>query len=615
MGSASDGAVPGRPHINPSKPFLLHAQLTNNHTRLRILIDAGASATRICLSVLRLLSGVRYLDTLPRSFILADGAVPLNISGSVELTMQVDSQNVPFHAFVTEKLCVDLILGMDFMLAFHAVIEVSSQRFSLEFAGRRHMILLDDHCRRLLVALLAQTAVTVPARSTLAVSVYSSTSSITAYFIPISSFLEHPFLVTSQKIVCIHNHSSCLLVTNSSDLPQYIPSNYCFGYLLNDPSSDQPFIDKISILCSRQNAKKSCHPVSLNSILSPSIPNMPAVLTSLIHHLPVDNRGQLLPLLRRYSVLFDNSHHNISDIVIENVFNTIPHTPPASRPHRNPHTREETQRLIDEFLAAGIIQESNSPYAAPAFIVPRKDNRPGRLVVDYRALNRITIPDASPLPHGEDLLQELGKGYKFFSKLDLKSGYHQFRIPLADQPKTAFVVSQGHYEFLVLSMGPQNAPAGFQKTMATVMRPCREFCLVFLDDLIIFSRTFAEHLRHLELAFATLLTAKLVLNVSKCEIAVSTVIVLGHTVSEHSLTPTNDAIQAILNLQEPRTLKQANKFLGGLAYYRKFVPNFANIAAPIHTVTNLTRDKRHLFKWSDAQSQACLLYTSPSPRD
>ena len=313
---------------------------------------------------------------------------------------------------------------------------------------------------------------------------------------------------------------------------------------------------------------------------------------------------KLSTLLIRFSQLFDNSSHNISDAVIENVFNTIPHSPPAFRPHRNPHHRQETQRLIEEFLAAGVIQESNSPYAAPGFIVPRKDNRPGRLVVDYRALNKITIPDASPLPHGEDLLQELGKGYRYFSKLDLKSGYHQFRIPLADRPKTAFVVSQGHYEFLVLSMGPQNAPAGFQKTMYNIMKPCRDFSQVFLDDIVIYSKTFDEHMQHLRLAFETLAKAKLVLNASKCDLAVETVVVLGHQVSATSITPTNDAIQAILDLPEPRTLKQANKFLGGLAYYRKFVQRFAHTAAPIHQVANLTRDKRHLFKWTHAQSQA-----------
>ncbi|CAF4606086.1 unnamed protein product, partial [Rotaria sp. Silwood2] len=300
----------------------------------------------------------------------------------------------------------------------------------------------------------------------------------------------------------------------------------------------------------------------------------------------------------------------------ENVFNTVPHSPPSFRPHRNPHTREETQRLIDEFLEAGLIQESTSPYASPAFIVPRKDNRPGRLVVDYRAVNKITIPDASPLPHAEDLLHELGKGYKYFSRLDLKSGYHQFRLPPADRPKTAFVVSQGHYEFRVLSMGPQNAPAAFQKIMYKVMKPCRAFCHVFLDDIIICSNSFDEHINHLKLAFETLATEKLVLNASKCELAVQRVVVLGHTVSDTSIAPTTDAIQAILDLKEPRTLKETNKFLGGMAYYRKFVPNFSTIAAPLHKISNLTKDRRHLFKWTVEQSNAFhalkrLLTTAP----
>ena len=194
--------------------------------------------------------------------------------------------------------------------------------------------------------------------------------------------------------------------------------------------------------------------------------------------------------------------------------------------------------------------------------------------------------------------------YKYFSKLDLKSGYHQFLIPPADRPKTAFVVSQGHYEFLVLSMGPQNAPAEFQETMYKVMTPCRDFSQVFLDDIILFSRTFDEHIHHLQLAFETLAKEKLVLNATKCELAVAKVVVLGHVVSETSISPTNDAIQSILDLQEPLTLKQANKFLGGLAYYRKFVPNFAHVAAPIHKVTNLTHDKRYLFKWTNEQSLA-----------
>ncbi|CAF4481718.1 unnamed protein product [Rotaria socialis] len=331
-----------------------------------------------------------------------------------------------------------------------------------------------------------------------------------------------------------------------------------------NPVGSQNFFNQIALLCRRYNEKKnqqtfnrtvthsqlpqrlfndskrlyrptpSIHHVTLNTLPHFSSSQFQQTRDLLVNHLlDRDNKDRLLALLAQFSQLFDNSRHNISNIVVENVFNTVPHSPPSFRPHRNRHHREETQRLIEEFLEAAMIQESNLPYAAPAFIVPRKDNRPSRLVVDYRALNKITIPDVSPLPHMEDLLQELGKGYKYFSRLDLKSGYHQFRIPTADRPKTAFVVSQGHYEFRVLSMGPQNAPAAFQKTMYAVMKSCREFCHVFLDDIIICSKSFDDH-----------------------------------------------------------------------------------IAAPIHRISNLAKDRKHLFKWTVEHSNAFhalkhLLTTAP----
>ncbi|CAF4890443.1 unnamed protein product [Rotaria sp. Silwood1] len=538
--------------------------------------------------------------------------------------MSFNSECIQFYALTAEKLCVDLILGMDFMIAFHAIIDVHSQHFSIKIANQRVIIPVDDPLRRPLVPIHASQFTIIPPQSSVNVRISSPISSLSAYFIPTSTFLEHPSLSSSQTTIQIQHHSASLRVFNQSSIPQQLPRYFCFGYLLSNQVRQQNYFDQLATLCRCQNEKKnrqlsSCTvppaqtpavlPLPCMSIMRADTIPLPTHLQQnmdlLVKHLVDPHRQhQLSSLLIQYSKLFDNSRHNISDIVIHNVFNTVPHTPPASRPHRNPHTREETQHLIDEFLAAGLIQESNSPYAAPAFIVPRKDNRPGRLVVDYRALNKITIPDASPLPHGEDLLQELGKGYQYFSKLDLKSGYHQFRIPPSDRAKTAFVVSQGHYEFLVLSMGPQNAPAGFQKTMCQVMKPGREFCQVFLDDIILFSRTFDEHIRHLQLALGTLAAAKLVLNVSKCELAVEKVVVLGHTISATSITPTTDAIQAILDLPEPRTLKQANKFLGGLAYYRKFVPHFAALAEPIHKVTNLTKARRHLFQWTNEQSTA-----------
>ncbi|CAF2836388.1 unnamed protein product [Rotaria sp. Silwood2] len=153
-------------------------------------------------------------------------------------------------------------------------------------------------------------------------------------------------------------------------------------------------------------------------------------------------------------------------------------------------------------------------------------------------------------------------------------------------------------------MGPTNGPPCFQKTMSNLLKSCRDFTCVYLDDIIIYSKTLQQHLHHLTLVFEIFTNNKIVLSPSKCEIVVTKVEFLGHIITENSLTPNNEAIQAIIDLREPRTLKEANKFLGGLAYYRKFVPQFAHIAAPIHKVTNLTKDKRHLFQWTDEQSRA-----------
>jgi hypothetical protein len=265
-------------------------------------------------------------------------------------------------------------------------------------------------------------------------------------------------------------------------------------------------------------------------------------------------------LLIQFPSSFDNSHHHISNLTSENVLSTVSHISPAFRPYRNLHHFQDTRRPIDEFLGAGIIQESNSQYAAPGFIVTEKDNWPGRLVIEYRAFKKITMPNASPLSHSEDLCHDLWRLYHYFSKLDLKSGYHQLGIPSADRPKTVFIVLQGHYEFPVLSMGPQNAPAGFQKIMCNILNPCREFYNVFLDDIVIFSATFAEHLRYVMLVFGILWKAKLMLNVSKCATEIKQLVVLEHMVSATSIASITDAIQAILNFRNYKPLNRLINF-------------------------------------------------------
>lgn len=314
-------------------------------------------------------------------------------------------------------------------------------------------------------------------------------------------------------------------------------------------------------------------------------------------------RTALSSLLSKFSQIFDISKHNIAKTSIPHVINTIPHSPPASKPYHQPDKEKPMYDLIQEFLEAGLISESNSPYAAPSFLVSKKDGS-YRFVVDYRKLNLITIKDSSPLPNMEDTLRKLGEGYKFFSKLDLKSGFYQIPIREMDKEKTAFVTSFGLYQFNVLPMGLKNSPPTFQKVMMDTLKECRTFALVYLDDIIVFSKSFEKHLSHLEQVLHALQSKNLVLNPPKCIFAQEEIDYLGHTVSQNKIIPLRERIQAIEKVKEPKTLTQANKFIGGLSWYRKFIPHFASIAAPIHSVTNLTKENKHKFKWQSSQSKA-----------
>jgi hypothetical protein len=314
-------------------------------------------------------------------------------------------------------------------------------------------------------------------------------------------------------------------------------------------------------------------------------------------------KDQLFSLLAHFHSTFDVTRHNIANTPINHVINTIPHSPPACRPYPQPDRDEAMYKLIQEFLQADLIQESHSPYAAPAMLVKKKDSS-YRFVVDYKKLNLITIKDSSPLPNMEDTIRKLGQGYSYFSKLDLKSGFYQIPINDLDKEKTAFITPFGLYQFNVLPMGLKNSPPTFQKVMTSTLQSCRQFSLVYLDDIIIFSKSYSEHLYHLERVLSALQAKRLVLNPPKCELAVREIDYLGHTISQYRVTPMKEKITAILQIAEPRSLSQANKFIGGLGWYRKFLPNFATIAAPIHTVTNLTKSNRRKFRWGFAQSKA-----------
>ena len=267
---------------------------------------------------------------------------------------------------------------------------------------------------------------------------------------------------------------------------------------------------------------------------------------------------------------------------------------------------------VQQMLASDVIRPSNSPWASPVVMVKKKDGSL-RFCVDFRQLNVATIKEAHPLPQIDDLLDAL-HGARWFSTLDLKSGYWQVPIMERDKEKTAFRTSSGQlYEFNQAPFGLCNAPATFSLLMDRVLSGLHwEMCLFYLDDIIVFSSTWEEHLARLRQVFERLRHANLKLGTEKCAFAAKEVSYLGHQVTEEGLLPDSALLAAIREIPPPKTATEVRSFLGLAGYYRRYVKNFAAITGSLHALTR----KDSVFHWSANCQDAfdrlkMLLTTSP----
>jgi len=223
-----------------------------------------------------------------------------------------------------------------------------------------------------------------------------------------------------------------------------------------------------------------------------------------------------------------------------------------------------------------------------------------RMCIDYRELNKLTIKNRYPLPRIDDLFDQL-QGSSFYSKIDLRSGYHQLRIQEESIPKTAFRTRYGHYEFLVMPFGLTNAPAVFMDLMNRVCKPYLEkFVIVFIDDILIYSRSKEEHEQHLRAILELLKREQLYAKFSKCEFWIREVQFLRHVVNEKGIHVDPAKIEAIKNWEAPKTPTKIRQFLGLAGYYRRFIENFSKIARPLTSLTQ--KDKK--FNWGEEQEAA-----------
>jgi len=254
----------------------------------------------------------------------------------------------------------------------------------------------------------------------------------------------------------------------------------------------------------------------------------------------------------------------------------------------------ELKSQIEELLGKQFIRPSTSPLGTPVLLVKKKDGS-SHLCADYMQLNKMTIKNKYPLPRIDDLMDQL-HGSSMFSKIDLRSGYHQILVKADDVQKTAFRSRYGHYEYVVMPFGVTNAPTVFMDYMNKIFRLFLDrFVVVFIDDILIYSKTQEEHAEHLRLVLGVLREKQLYAKLSKCKFWLDEVQFLGHVISAQGIVVDPAKVEAVVKWETPKSATEIRSFVGLAGYYRRFIEGFSKIVAPL---TQLTR-KDQPFTWID----------------
>ncbi|GJW04235.1 putative reverse transcriptase domain-containing protein, partial [Tanacetum coccineum] len=309
-----------------------------------------------------------------------------------------------------------------------------------------------------------------------------------------------------------------------------------------------------------------------------------------------------VPIVREFPEVFPEDLPGLPPTrQVEFQIDLVPGAAPVARaPYRlAPAEMQELSTQLQELSDRGFIRPSSSPWGAPVLFVKKKDGS-FRMCIDYRELNKLTVKNRYPLPRIDDLFDQL-QGSRVYSKIDLRSGYHQLRVREEDISKTAFRTRYGHYEFQVMPFGLTNAPAVFMDLMNRVCKPYLDrFVIVFIDDILIYSKSRKEHEGHLKLILNLLKKEELYAKFSKCEFWLSKVQFLGHVIDSEGIHVDPAKIEAIKDWASPKTPTEIRQFLGLAGYYRRFIEGFSKIARPM---TKLTQ-KSVKFEWGEKAEAA-----------
>ena len=543
-----------------------------NGVIVQFLVDSGASVTLIRKDVWERVNAFRPPALSPwtgPNLVGVDGS-PLAVCGQTKISLTLKERNFETEVLVVNSLTTEAILGLNFLQQSNALIDLAKKQ--LLFKGHSVSVSLQSPHKTesdALPSVRVVETIRLPPRSEIIVMAETVNAVDGRNYLAETKGGSRPAALVARALVESKQSKVPTKLLNPRDTPTTIKAGTEVATLVpvNFPSS--------SVIASTVEATTKDIEHELQRLADEQG-----------SHLTGAQKVQFFGLLSRYADIFATSNHDLgrTDKLEHRIF-TGDASPRRQRVRRIPPSRrKEVQELLTGMLKNKVIQPSNSPWASPVVLVRKKDGSL-RFCVDYRKLNEVTRKDAYPLPRIDDTLNTLA-GSQWFTTLDLISGYWQVQVAKSDKEKTAFCTTEGLYEFNVMPFGLCNAPATFQRLMDLVLAGLQwSDCLVYLDDVIIMGRSFEEHLTNLQAVFERLRQAGLKLKPKKCVFFQRKVSYLGHVVSQDGVSADPKKIEKVANWPVPQSSKDVQRFVGFASYYRKFVKDFAEIARPLHKLT------------------------------
>lgn len=499
---------------------------------------------------------------------IGDGST-VNILGKVKTYLTIGKQKFKIKLHVMQGLLHNVVLGIDFMQKYEVQINIAKKQFKVKIPNTCDLLTLEK--------------ITIPPKSEI-VTFAKISKPLPNKVIGECISLQNTDYVLAKSVSTVNNESTPVRIMNPWDAKITIKKGKKIGkFVCLSSKSDILPMEKDNNISKPFNPPSNPPTSNANmefnfdeSILTESQQND---LSKLLHEFDdcfVDKSGQL----------------GKTDVVkhkIEIEENTAPIRHRAYRVP--PYKRQEIEKQVDSLLKQELIKPSVSPWAAPVVLIKKSDGS-FRFCVDYRSLNKVTKFDAYPIPLITDYLDNIGgtangRGpSKYFSTCDLQSGFYQIEMESESMEKTAFICHKGLYEWTRMPMGLKNSPSTFQRVMNFVLSGLSWYnCLIYIDDLIVFSPDFETHLKDLRAVFERLRSFNLKLKPSKCLFGCRSVRYLGFIVSENGIAADPDKIKGITNFPTPSNLKQLRAFLGVTSFYRRFIKGYSKIAKPLYHLT------------------------------